>query len=117
MSLAFLDGRASSMTWLGVGNVEGRFVRASPDATPACEFLLLRGGVVGGRLPMLQATLLPVLPGDTLVFATDGVALPPVEDIVSTGRPQAMAEGILSRYSRQTDDALVLVARWVGLPR
>ena len=117
ISLASFNAPDGTMTWLGVGNVEGRFVRASADATPACEFLLLRGGVVGGRLPMLQATLLPVQPGDTLVFATDGVALPPVEDIVSTGRPQAMAEGILSRYSRQTDDALVLVARWVGLPR
>jgi serine phosphatase RsbU (regulator of sigma subunit) len=117
MSLASFNAAAETMTWLGVGNVEGRLVRADPEATPSCEFLLLRGGTVGRQLPMLQATLLPVQPGDTLVLATDGVVLPSMEDLDWDGRPQAIAERILSKYSKQRDDALVLVARWVGLPR
>ena len=117
MSLASFNALDETMTWLGVGNVEGRFNRVSRDATPPCEFLLLRGGVVGGRLPLLYATLLPVLPGDTLLFATDGVALPPIEGVIAGERPQAIADRILSRHKKETDDALVLVARWVGLPR
>ena len=117
MSLASFHAADETMTWLGVGNVEGRLVRADPEATPSCEFLLLRGGTVGRQIPMLQATLLPVQPGDTLVLVTDGVVLPSMEDLDSDGRPQAIAERILSKYSKQNDDALVLVARWVGLPR
>ncbi len=117
MSLASFHAADETMTWLGVGNVEGRLVRADPEATPLCEFLLLRGGTVGRQLPMLQATLLPVQPGDTLVLVTDGVVLPSMEELDSDGRPQAIAERILSQYSKQRDDALVLVARWVGLSR
>ncbi len=37
----------------------------------ARETLLLRGGVVGDRLPPLRAAGLPLAPGDTLVLATD----------------------------------------------
>ena len=145
MSLASFNTIDETMSWLGVGNVEGRFIRASGDGMlpvdrrrgerrrqqqpvtedrrgaerrrPKYDFLLLRGGVVGGDLPPLYAVPLPVLPGDTLVFTTDGVATPSVEDLVPGERPQATAEGILARYKKETDDALVLVARWVGLSR
>ena len=41
--------------WLGVGNVEGVLVRADPDADRPRESLVLRGGVVGYRLPALRA--------------------------------------------------------------
>lgn len=145
MSLASFNALDETMSWLGVGNVEGRFIRVSGDGTlpvdrrgaerrsqqqpvavdrrkaerrrPKCEFLLLRGGVIGGDLPPLYAIPLSVLPGDTLVFTTDGVAPPSVEDLLPGEQPQATAEGILARYKKETDDALVVVARWVGLPR
>ena len=146
MSLASFNARDETMTWMGVGNVEGRFVRASREAMvredrrrgerrtrqqpvaverrraerrqqPESEFLLLRSGVVGSHLPPLYAAVLPVLPGDTLVFATDGVDLPPLGDVIVGEPPQAIAERILSRHKKETDDALVLVARWVGLPQ
>jgi phosphoserine phosphatase RsbX len=143
MSLASFNTLDETMTWLGVGNVGGRFVRASRDATlledrrrgerrmrsqwiavdrrraerrrPKTDLLLLRAGVVGSHLPPLSSADLPVLPGDTLVFATDGVDLPPEEDVTPAERPQAMAERILSKHKKETDDALVVVVRWVGL--
>ena len=117
MSLASFNASDNTMTWLGVGNVEGRLVRRSRDTVRPSEFLLLRGGVVGDQLPLLSATLLPVQTGDTLLFATDGVALPSMVDLVPSERPQAVAEQLLSMGRKETDDALVLVARWVGLPR
>jgi hypothetical protein len=117
MSLASFTSLDETMTWLGVGNVEGRLVRAGRDAPPACEFLLLRGGVVGGQLPTLQAAVMPVTPGDTLVFASDGVALPDVPEVIAHEHPQALAERVLARYRKGTDDALVLVVRWLGSPR
>jgi hypothetical protein len=66
---------------------------------------------------MLQAAVLPVSPGDTLVFATDGVALPTALEVVADERPQALADRILAKQRKGTDDALVLVARWVGASR
>lgn len=117
MSLASFDAVDDTMTWLGVGNVEGRLIRVSGNATPPCEFLLLRAGVIGDNLPPLSEASLPLQRGDTLVFATDGVALPSAVEVVAGEQPQAIAEWILSRYRKDTDDALVLVARWVGLER
>jgi len=62
------------MTWIGVGNVQGMLVRR-PNANNGHmqEPLLLRAGVVGSRLPSLQASVLPVSQGDTVVFTTDGI--------------------------------------------
>ena len=117
MSLAAFTTVDETMTWLGVGNVEGRLRRVLRTATPASEFLLLRAGVLGSQLPTLQAAVLPVAQGDTLVFATDGVELPTVLDVVADERPQTLADRILARQRKGTDDALVLLARWVGVPR
>jgi phosphoserine phosphatase RsbX len=114
LSLASLSAAERSLTWIGVGNVEGLLLRADPSAVPASESLLLRGGVVGYQLPPLTTATLPVIPGDMLVFATDGVRA----DFVSAARtgetPSQLAERILSQYGRETDDALVLVVEIVG---
>lgn len=114
MSLASFTSRDNTMTWLGIGNVEGRLFRTHPAARGAHEFLLLRGGVIGGQLPPLRATVVPVAEGDTLLLFTDGIIVPPVEDISLNQSPQRLAEGILARYAKGTDDAIVLAARWVG---
>lgn len=114
MSLASFNALDGTMTWLGVGNVEGRLFRADPRASPRYESLLLRGGVVGGQLPMLSASLVPLMPGDTLIFTTDGVRNDFSEALAPAESPQHTADHILAHYSRRTDDALVVVARWVG---
>jgi phosphoserine phosphatase RsbX len=113
LSLASFNAGLSTMTWLGVGNVEGLLVRADQTLEPSRESLLLRGGVVGERLPPLMAGIVKIGRGDTLVFATDGVhpafltELPP-----ATEDPKDVAERILERHAGRSDDALVLVARY-----
>jgi negative regulator of sigma-B (phosphoserine phosphatase) len=114
MSLALLDARDETMTWAGVGNVTGLLLRADSQAKRARETLLPRGGVVGYRLPSLHPVVIPVVPGDTLIFATDGLRSGFTEDVPLDDVPQQIAEHILERYGRETDDALVLVARYVG---
>ncbi len=115
MSVASFNARDETLTWLGVGNVEGLLLRAQPTVTPRRESLLLRGGVVGVHLPALSASIIPVMRGDTLIFATDGIrndfALAP---LALGDRPQPLADYILRHWGRGTDDALVLVARWIG---
>jgi phosphoserine phosphatase RsbX len=114
MSLAWFDPRQGTMTWLGVGNVEGTLLRADPGASRREESLFLAGGVVGGRLPPLRTSALPVARGDTLIFATDGVEAGFTRDLTADDSPQRIADAILARHRKETDDALVLVARYGG---
>jgi hypothetical protein len=55
-----------------------------------------------------------MLPHDTVVLATDGIRPEFSDDLVPGQEPQAMADQILSRYRKGTDDALVLVVRCLG---
>jgi hypothetical protein len=54
-----------------------------------------------------------VSPGDTLVFATDGISTDFRRELVWSLPPQNAAERILARHGKTTDDALVLVARYL----
>jgi negative regulator of sigma-B (phosphoserine phosphatase) len=116
MSLAFLDGRTASMTWLGVGNVEGVLLYAHPGARPTRASLVTRGGIVGSELPRLRADVIRVAPGDTLIFATDGIKSGFTSELPAGATPQQLADHILAHFGKRTDDALVLVARYVGAP-
>ncbi len=114
MSLASFHGWDNEMTWLGVGNVEGVLFRADAKAKPPRETILLRGGTVGYRLPPLRESVLPVAPGDTLIFVTDGIRSRFAEDLELRNTLQQIADGILSGHGKRTDDALVLVVRYLG---
>jgi len=114
MSMASFNIRHGLMTWVGVGNVYGVLLRTGSTLPPGEEPLLLRAGVVGNQLPQLQAAVLPVNTGDTIVFATDGVHSDFDRALAYNQNPQKAAEDILARYGKTTDDALVLVARYLG---
>lgn len=63
MSLAMFQAEDNTMTWLGVGNVEGFLLHRNAYIVPGQEALLLRGGVVGDHLPRLSASIIEVGPG------------------------------------------------------
>jgi serine phosphatase RsbU (regulator of sigma subunit) len=115
MSMALIHGADATMTWMGVGNVEGLLVRASPDIKPRRESLLIRPGLLGGPLPPLDASVTPIRPGDTLVFATDGIHSGFDQAVNLRESPKEIAANIMSKFSKDSDDALVLVARYVGI--
>jgi phosphoserine phosphatase RsbX len=112
MSVASFDATRDVVTWLGVGNVQGLLRRNGLNSPAREEFLLLRAGVVGAQLPLLQTAVFPVRAGDTLVFATDGVGDGFMQRPVGHRSPQKAAESILAEFGKSTDDALVLVARY-----
>lgn len=109
--LALASASPRSLTWLGVGNVEGVLVRAGPP--PKRESLLLRGGTVGYRLPPLRPETLAVGPGDLLVLGTDGLKTRFVSEPLPGDVPAALVRRILHLHGRPDDDALVLAARWL----
>jgi negative regulator of sigma-B (phosphoserine phosphatase) len=115
MSLAFIDPKHGMMTWLGVGNVQGVLMRCDARNGNGQESLLLRAGVVGSQLPALQATVLPIVRGDTLFFATDGVRSDFSVTLSARENPQRAADRILEQYRSGNDDALVLVSRLTGI--
>jgi negative regulator of sigma-B (phosphoserine phosphatase) len=115
LSLASIDPEHGMMTWLGVGNVQGILMRGAAQKGSVQDVLLLRGGVVGSQLPALQAAVLPIAKGDTLIFVTDGIRSEFVESLSSLESPQRAADRILRQHSRGNDDALVLVARLTGV--
>jgi negative regulator of sigma-B (phosphoserine phosphatase) len=87
---------------------------ADPEARPVRASLVTRGGIVGSALPPLRAEVLPIAFGDTLIFATDGIRGGFTEGLASDATPQQLADDILARCGKGTDDALVLVARYRG---
>jgi negative regulator of sigma-B (phosphoserine phosphatase) len=118
MSLASIR-ETGAMTWMGVGNVEGRLLRIF-GAPPCSETLSTRGGVVGYQLPPLHPYHLSVMAGDLLIFNTDGIGsgygrhFPAADPLLRHQPVQEIADRILARFGKTTDDAMVLVIRFLG---
>ncbi len=114
--LARIDVPSQTLQWIGVGNVEGLVLRANGGARPQRHRLLLRSGIVGRTLPPLATASLPLVAGDVLVFATDGINHVFADQVEPVGPAQSIAERVLARHFRGIDDGLVLVARFRGAP-
>jgi phosphoserine phosphatase RsbX len=114
LSMGVFNDADGTLTWLGVGNVEGILIHADADGKTTYESLLLRRGVVGGRLPPLNAFILAVGAGDTLILVSDGIRSGYERAINLKGSPQQTADLILAQHNMGTDDALVLVVRYLG---
>jgi phosphoserine phosphatase RsbX len=117
LTLASFNALDETLTWVGVGSVEGILLRADGKAVPAHEEVVVYGGVIGLQLPPVRCAVLPVAPGDTLVLATDGIRTAFAAGLPLEDPPQRIADGILARDVKGTDDALVLVARYLGVHR
>jgi negative regulator of sigma-B (phosphoserine phosphatase) len=114
ITIASIDAQSEELVWLGVGNVQATVLQPEPADDRGREWVPLRGGVVGYLLPALRSGRVPLQRGDVLVLATDGVR--PVFGgwPAPNQAPAAVAERILDEQGRDSDDALVLVARYRG---
>jgi phosphoserine phosphatase RsbX len=113
LSLAWVDGREHTMTWLGIGNVESRLLHGA-EPVPVSDSLLLRTGIVGHELPGLAPQTLSLVRGDLLIFATDGIRRDFADDLRPAGSCREIADRILQQHALGSDDALVLVARYLA---
>ena len=117
MSLASINSVDNTVTWLGVGNVEGLLLHRDSYGTLIREELTLRGGVIGDRLPNLFAGMFPLSRGDTIILTTDGIRNDFSTNLPLRESPQEIANRILAHYARESDDALAVVVRYWGRER
>jgi phosphoserine phosphatase RsbX len=114
MTLAWFDLERRELSWFGVGNVEARLVRGAGPYGASHDSALTLGGVVGYKLPSVRTSLTDLHAGDAVVFATDGIE-PDFSSTLAPGVPaQVLAERILAKHGRGTDDALAVVVRYTG---
>ncbi len=114
MSLALVDTWEKTLTWLGIGNVKGVLLAGDSTEESETESIILKHGIVGYKLPTLQASILPISIGDLIVFTTDGVEENYLEDVDSESEPKEIVKYIAQNHFKRTDDALILVARFTG---
>ena len=112
MTLAWFDLVSASMTWTGVGNVEGRLVHANAGPRAPTQGALTKGGVVGYNLPSIRVTGTDLEDGDVMVLATDGIDSGFARAITAGGSAQRIANRILAAHGKASDDALVVVVRF-----
>lgn len=110
-TIVTIDSLQNLLSWIAVGNVEG-IVRHCHPAASSIEYVTMRGGIVGYRLPELQTSYLRLTDGDILALATDGIDGDFVSTVSSVQPPDVLAGRILEHYAKPADDALILIARW-----
>jgi hypothetical protein len=116
-TVAVVDGELGTLTWLGVGNVEGVVVHWNNGKRPRTSGVLLRGGVLGRELPTLHApTTVKLGDRDCIALTTDGVRGDLVEKLRSALTADRLAQRLLEEHAGDVDDALVLVARYRSRP-
>ena len=109
MTAVLMRPHEQLVRYLGVGNVQAVVVRG--DNRAKREWLLIRSGVLGSGLGPLEARTLPVLPGDVVVLATDGVHAAYASSIDPLQTVERIARTVLDTHATGKDDALVLAAR------
>lgn len=112
MSVASFNHADKIMTWAGVGNVQGNLWSMDMLAQP--KTLLLSMGTLGRQMGSVYPTSLSIKSGDTLIFCTDGIREDFYQGLSLKQSPQQLANDILAKSARRTDDALVLVGRYLG---
>ncbi len=65
-------------------------------------------------LPPLRKSTIGIKNGDILIFFTDGIRSGFEKEVYLKATPQQIADNIMMKYNRETDDALVLVVRYLG---
>ncbi len=71
---------------------------------------------MGYNLPQVRVSTQPLEPGDAVAFATDGVTADFSESLAPGVAAQELADRVLERHGKGTDDALAVVVRYLGPP-
>jgi negative regulator of sigma-B (phosphoserine phosphatase) len=111
-TVAWFELPGGALTWTGIGNVEGRLVRAARARGDTLDSPTLFGGVLGWSLPAVRLVRTTLEPGDCVVMATDGVAADFGSSLLPGVPAPEQARRVLASHARGSDDALVVAVRF-----
>lgn len=115
MTLARVDFAANTLTWTGVGNVSAHLVSKDVTGVHIRSSARLAAGIVGYRIPEIRpAQVVSLRVGDLIVLASDGIAEDHLDHIDFAASATVIADHILTKHAKETDDAMVLAARHRG---
>ncbi|MCV7410809.1 stage II sporulation protein M [Mycobacterium florentinum] len=115
MTLARVDYAAKTLTWTGVGNVSAHLVSKDVTGVHIRSSARLAAGIVGYRIPEIRpAQVVSLRVGDMIVLSSDGITEDHLEHIDFAASAVAIADHILAKHAKETDDAMVLAARHRG---
>ena len=115
ITLTLFDGGDGTLRWVGAGNVAAMLLHTEPSGNTRMRELLVRSGVAGVSLPSTEVSSTTLARGDLVVLATDGLRPAFMDRVDRLARPQPLAERLLAEFGTQSDDALVVVVRHVGV--
>ena len=116
MTLARVDFATNTLAWTGVGNVTAHLVAKAPTGVEIRSSARLTAGIVGYRIPEIRpAQVVSIRTGDLLVMRTDGINEDYLDHIDFSSSSVVIAEELLDKDARETDDAMVLAARHRGI--
>lgn len=108
VGLLLADTENNKLYFSGIGNIEGFLC-----ADGMKKNLLSFGGIVGHNMRTPRVFDFPFNPGDYICLYTDGITTRwDSKELDWKEHPQQTAEYILNHYSRQNDDATVLIIRY-----
>jgi serine phosphatase RsbU (regulator of sigma subunit) len=116
MTLARVDFEAATLTWTGVGNVAADLVAKAATGIHVRSSARLSAGIVGYRIPpeIKPVQVVSIRAGDLIVMTSDGIAEDHLEHIDFAASATVIADEILGKHAKETDDAMVLAARHRG---
>ncbi|MEE3065281.1 MAG: SpoIIE family protein phosphatase [Actinomycetota bacterium] len=115
MTLARVDFAAKTLTWTGVGNVSAHLVSKDVTGVRIRSSARLAAGIVGYRIPEIRpAQVVSLRVGDLIVLASDGITEDHLDHIDLAASAMVIADHILGKHAKETDDAMVLAARHRG---
>lgn len=117
MTLARIEFHTNKLSWTGIGNVGANLVAKNASGIHVRASARLVGGIVGYRIPETRpAQVVSIRLGDLLVITSDGIAEDHLDHLDFAASAKDIAEQILTKHAKESDDALVLAARHRGMP-
>jgi hypothetical protein len=114
--LAHIDFQTNRLSWTGVGNVRANLVAKSVGGVQVRSTARLTAGIVGYRIPDARpAQVVALRTGDLLMLTSDGISDDYLEHIDFAASAADIAEQVLAKHGKDTDDAMVLAARHRGI--
>ncbi|WAC91993.1 SpoIIE family protein phosphatase [Mycobacterium sp. Aquia_213] len=115
MTLARVDFADKTLTWTGVGNVSANLVSKDATGVHIRSSARLAAGIVGYRIPEIRpAQVVSLRIGDLIVLTSDGIAEDHLDHLDFAASAVVIADHILGKHAKETDDAMVLAARHRG---